>query len=316
MPKSAIEQARLACINESKLRQALDGADIVPLMLSLVHLTGDARWLDEAAPHIKGGWSYLADLPDDLQRRIRDELVKVLQRIASGQQKPAQISDDLLNRMMHISVGVTVPAEYNAVFREEAGFDERDYRAVPWRKKISPQQLEDFHVLIVGAGFSGIGMAIMLKAAGIPYTIIEKNADVGGTWLENRYPGCGVDTPCHFYSYSFAPNPEWSSFFAKRDEILQYAFNCADKYGIRDSIRFNEEVVDARYDEANSLWRVRTRNPTARSTRSPPTCSSPRSARSIVRRSRRSRASPTSPARNSTPPSGAPTSTSRASASR
>src|SRR4029077_12457485 len=125
MPKSAVEQARLACINESRLRQALDGADIVPLMLSLVHLTGDARWLDEAAPHIKGGWSYLADLPDALQRRIRDELIRVLQRIASGQQKPAQISDDLLNRMMHISVGVTVPAEYNAVFREEAGFDAR-----------------------------------------------------------------------------------------------------------------------------------------------------------------------------------------------
>lgn len=259
MPKSAIEQARLACIDESKLRTALEGAEIVPLMLSLVHLTGDPRWLDEAAPHIKGGWSYQAELPDELQRRIRDELVKVLQRIALGQFKPAHISDDLLGRMMHSSVGVTVPAEYNAVFREEAGFDERDYRAVPWRKKVSAEQLKDFHVLIAGAGFSGIGMAIMLKAAGIPYTIIEKNADVGGTWLENKYPGCGVDTPCHFYSYSFAPNPEWSSFFAKRDEILQYAFNCADQYGIRDSIRFNEEVIDARYDEAQSLWRVRTR---------------------------------------------------------
>ena len=99
MPKSAIEQARLACINESKLRAALEGAEIVPLMLSLVHLTGDAHWLDEAAPHIKGGWSYQADLPDDLQRRIRDALVEVLQRMALGQFKPVQISDDLLNRM-------------------------------------------------------------------------------------------------------------------------------------------------------------------------------------------------------------------------
>jgi len=103
MPNSASEQARLACLDESRLRQALDGADIVPLMLSLVHLTGDERWLEEAAPHIKGGWSYLADLPDQLQRRIRDELVRTLQGIASGQLKPARISDGLLNRMMHIS---------------------------------------------------------------------------------------------------------------------------------------------------------------------------------------------------------------------
>jgi 4-hydroxyacetophenone monooxygenase len=260
MPNNATEQARLACTDESKLRAALAGADIVPLMLSLVHLTADGRWLEEAAPYIKGGWSYLADLPDELQGRVRDELVRVLQRIATGQQEPARISDELLNRMMHISVGQTVPSEYNAVFREEAGFDSRDYRAAPWRKDISPEQLAKFHVLIVGAGFSGIGMAIMLKAAGVPYTVIEKNADVGGTWLENKYPGCGVDTPCHFYSYSFEPNPEWSSFFAKRDEILQYALHCADKYGIRDAIRFGEEVAEARYDEASSVWRVRTRN--------------------------------------------------------
>jgi 4-hydroxyacetophenone monooxygenase len=259
MPISPIEQAQLACADETKLRQALDAADIVPLLMSLVHLTGEARWLDRASPHIRGGWSFLANLPDPLQHRIRDELVQVLKQIASGQRRPAHVSDELLNRMMHVSVGQAVPPEYNAVFREEAGFDERDYRAVPWRKPISASDLADFHVLIVGAGFSGIGMAIMLEAAGIPYTIIEKNPDVGGTWLENRYPGCGVDTPCHFYSYSFAPNPEWSSFFAKRDEILQYAFDCAEKYGIRDSIRFGEEVLSARYDETNSRWRVRTR---------------------------------------------------------
>jgi 4-hydroxyacetophenone monooxygenase len=259
MPISPIEQAQLACVDETRLRQAIDAADIVPLLMSLVHLTGEARWLDDASPHIRGGWSFLADLPDTLQHRIRDELVEVLKQIGSGRREVAHVPDALLNRMMHVSVGQVVPSEYNAVFREEAGFDERDYRAVPWRKPILAKALADFHVLIVGAGFSGIGMAIMLKAAGIPYTIIEKNPDVGGTWLENRYPGCGVDTPCHFYSYSFAPNPEWSSFFAKRDEILQYALDCAETYKIRESIRFNEDVLSARYDETNSRWHVRTR---------------------------------------------------------
>lgn len=260
MPAKIIEQTRTACADERRLREALEAADIVPLLMSLVHLTGESRWLDEASAWIRGGWSFQARLPDELQQRIRRTLVEVLKEIASGRSQPAHVSEELLTRMMHTSVGQTVPPEYNAVFREEAGFDERDYRTVPWRKPISPQKLAGFHVLIVGAGFSGIGMAIKLQEAGIAYTIIEKNTDVGGTWLENRYPGCGVDTPCHFYSYSFAPNPEWSSFFAKRDEILQYIFNCVERYGVRKRIRFGEEVVAARYDEANSTWHVRTRS--------------------------------------------------------
>lgn len=258
--QTTIEQAKTACADETRLREAVAGADIVPLLMSLVHLTGDGRWLDEASAHIKGGWSFLASLPDDLQQRIRDELVETLKDIACGRRQPAQISEDLLTRMMHTSVGQTVPPEYNAVFREEAGFDHRDYRAVPWRRQVSSAQLASFQVLIIGAGFSGIGMAIKLEEAGIPYAIIEKNDDVGGTWLENRYPGCGVDTPCHFFSYSFAPNPEWSSFFAKRDEILQYIVDCVERYGIRKSIRFGEQVVAARYDEANAVWRVQTRS--------------------------------------------------------
>jgi len=220
MPKTPVEQIQEACADQDRLRQALDAADIVPLLLSLVHLTGREHWLDEVAPYIKGGWSFLAELPPDLQRRIRDELIEALNEIAAGRLRPAEIPDALLTRMMHTSVGQTVPAEYGAVFREETSFDQRDQRAVPWRKPISHDRLVDFHVLIIGAGFSGLGMAIKLQDAGIAYTIIEKNADVGGTWLENRYPGCGVDTPCHFFSYSFAPNSEWSSFFAKRDEIL------------------------------------------------------------------------------------------------
>src|SRR5215469_7648738 len=109
MPLSPVEQAQLACADETTLRRALD----------------------EASPHIRGGWSFLADLPDTLQRRIRDELVQVLKQIGSGHRQVAHVSDALLNRMMHVSVGQVVPSEYNAVFREEAGFDERDYRSVP-----------------------------------------------------------------------------------------------------------------------------------------------------------------------------------------
>ena len=110
MPAKIIKQARAACADEGRLRQALNGADIVPLMMSLVHLTGEARWLDEAAPYIKGGWSFLASLPDDLQQRIREKLVDTLKDLASGRAHPAQISEELLTRMMHSSVGAAVPS--------------------------------------------------------------------------------------------------------------------------------------------------------------------------------------------------------------
>ena len=71
-------------------------------------------------------------------------------------------------------------------------------------------------MVIIGAGMSGLLAAIRLERAGIPYVVIEKNADVGGTWLENSYPGCRVDVANHFYSYSFAPNHDWPEFFSQR----------------------------------------------------------------------------------------------------
>ena len=114
----------------------------------------------------------------------------------------------------------------------------------------------DFEVLIIGAGMSGLGMAAKLKRAGISFTIIERNDQVGGTWYENRYPDCGVDTPNHFYSYSFHRNPDWSGYFSKRDELFAYFDRCADEFGVRDQILFETEVTRLQYDEINQSWQV------------------------------------------------------------
>jgi cation diffusion facilitator CzcD-associated flavoprotein CzcO len=115
-------------------------------------------------------------------------------------------------------------------------------------------------IVIVGSGFAGLGMAIRLKRAGIEsFTVLEKGADVGGTWRENRYPGCACDVPSHLYSYSFEPNPDWTRTYSTRPEIWDYLRRCADKYGIRPHIRFRAEVVRAEFDEAEGLWRVHTR---------------------------------------------------------
>ncbi len=114
-------------------------------------------------------------------------------------------------------------------------------------------------ILIVGAGFAGIGMAIRLKQAGIDdFVIIERADRLGGTWRDNTYPGIACDIPSHLYSYSFEPNPGWSRFFAPQDEILAYLEHCADKYGIRPHIRFGTSATGGSFDERTGKWTVTT----------------------------------------------------------
>jgi cation diffusion facilitator CzcD-associated flavoprotein CzcO len=117
----------------------------------------------------------------------------------------------------------------------------------------------DFPILIVGAGFAGLGMAIQLKKAGVEsFTILEKAGEVGGTWRDNSYPGCACDVPSHLYSFSFEPNPGWSRMYSAQPEIWDYLKHCADKYRLRPHIRFNEEMTRAEFDEAAGEWRVHT----------------------------------------------------------
>ncbi len=242
--------------DEAALRAALEEADIVPAALVLVHLTGDLAILDEMTPHIQGGWNYMEKVPEPLRRRIRERLVSVLKEKAADPSLPALPPPDVLRRIMSASVGAQMPSEYVPLFVEELGLAQADTRALRWRRDPAPLGLADFRVLIAGAGLSGICAAVRLKQAGIPFVILERNETVGGTWHENTYPDCGVDTPSHFYSYSFNPNPEWSRYFAKRDEIQQYIEDTTDKFGLREHIRFGVSVQSARLDEESGLWLV------------------------------------------------------------
>ena len=114
-------------------------------------------------------------------------------------------------------------------------------------------------VAIVGSGFSGLAMAARLKRSGREdFVILERAREVGGTWRDNTYPGCACDVPSHLYSFSFAPNPEWSSTFSPQPEIGAYLRRVADDEGLRPHVRFGCEVEGADWDPAAKRWRLQT----------------------------------------------------------
>lgn len=117
----------------------------------------------------------------------------------------------------------------------------------------------DHDIAIIGTGFSGIGMAIALKKAGMEdFVVLEKADKVGGTWRDNHYPGCACDVQSHLYSYSFEPNPDWSRMYSPQPEIRAYIERTAQKYGVTPHIRFGVALKGAHFDEAAGLWRLET----------------------------------------------------------
>ncbi|MDQ2789868.1 MAG: hypothetical protein DLM60_07295 [Pseudonocardiales bacterium] len=115
------------------------------------------------------------------------------------------------------------------------------------------------HVIIIGTGFAGLGMAIRLRQHRMTdFVVLERAADVGGTWRDNCYPGCACDVPSRLYSFSFELNPSWSRTFSGQQEIWDYLRHCTDSYGVRPHIRFQHEVLAAVWDHPRRVWRVNT----------------------------------------------------------
>lgn len=259
-PRTRATLAQLA-EDPAALRAALEQADAATLMLVLVQFTGDADLLHRAAPHISGPLNYHESMPTALRAEIRDRLTRVLIEHAKGERPLPPIPEGaLLRAMLSTAAGEDVAEDYTAMMREDLEPAATDPRALVWRERPAPERLDAFPVAIIGGGMSGLCAAIRLKEAGLPFVILEKNQAVGGSWYENFYPGCGVDTPNHFYSYSFFLNHDWSHFFAKRDELWAYFEQAADRFAIRDHIRFGCAVQSAIWSDTDRHWTLTVHN--------------------------------------------------------
>ncbi len=244
--------------NDAFIANALESASIPTLMMAMIHITGDSSLLRgkvRPAKATMGDTHGQIDSQD--QAEIRKQALEILTAYRDGDgHLPPMPSRETILAMMRFFVGEEVPDSYVPMMLEEMDLECEDTRGFKRNSEGSSPQERGFHVLVIGAGMSGLLTAIRLEQAGIRYTVVEKNSGIGGTWFENTYPGARVDIANHFYCYSFEPNSDWSEYFAQKDELRAYFENCAKKYGVLNNISFQTEVESAKWNERNSRWSV------------------------------------------------------------
>lgn len=225
------------------------------LAMVLYQLTGDDRWLHPPYAPARNyglGPNDTGGLPEAVREEIAEAVADAVTAWTEGAvAKAACPSAEKLAQMLSASMGEEVPLEYGRLAAAEFAAPELTPSPCP-RPDGGPS------VIIIGAGVSGLALATQLREAGISHVIVERNEDVGGTWLRNSYPGCGVDTPSHLYSLSFFPR-NWSAHFGKRGELVGYLRDVADHFHLRENIRFATEALGADYDEGAHRWTVRVR---------------------------------------------------------
>ncbi|MEP6389937.1 MAG: NAD(P)/FAD-dependent oxidoreductase [Halioglobus sp.] len=257
---SEFEQAQTITVDNAAIAAALEEADIPSLMLALVHLTGDMSALRGEIKPLIEFLNPEDGLTDEQRQRVRALAVDILAGHRDQPKPFYQPTPDNLREMMTFLVGEEISDDYVEFLTAELSLQGEDPYAQPEIFKVPDTTRADFKVVVIGAGMSGLLSAIRLQEAGIPFVVLEKNGDLGGTWYENTYPGCRVDSANHTYSYSFRPQ-DWPQHFSGQKVLRQYFSDTADDYRLREHICFNTEVKEGRYDESTGLWHLEVQGP-------------------------------------------------------
>ena len=241
--------------DDAFIEAALRDAHIPSLLPALALVTGDRSLLrDDLRPDPTALLDPQGGLSEQALQTGRDLALAALIRYRDAGCPPVTpLQDGELRTLMEFTAGADLSEDYLTFFTEELGVTDTDPRAPTWHKDdIAPDR--ELMVVIIGAGMSGLVAAHRLQQAGVPYVVIEKNDDVGGTWLENTYPGCRVDVSSHLYSYTFAQKDDWPQHFSSQQVLLDYFRDCATDLGLRESIRFGTEVGDATWSDEQQRW--------------------------------------------------------------
>jgi len=260
-----LDQVAPIVASDADIAAAVKDADFPALLAALAVLTNDERLLadDLRPPPSRMGASIQPQggMSTEALGRARALCVQALIAYRDrGCQLPDTAAPLLERAMTFLARGAG--AEYLPLLKRELALP-RDLGAPAWHKSdVAPDR--DFSVAVIGAGLSGVAAAHRLEQAGVRYRVFERNADVGGVWWENIYPGCRLDTPNFAYSYSFAQKQDWPEQFSRQAEIQKYVSTVADATSVRSRIAFETKVISLTYDDATSRWHVQTRDTAGR----------------------------------------------------
>lgn len=239
---------------DADIAAALEQVSIPTLLLSLVHITGDPRYIRE----FKQAGLFLNEvqgfMSEEDKARVREIALPVIADYRDrGCPVPDPLPAELVREMLDWAACEPVDEDNLPLVLEEL-----DLEGVDPRRPTTLENTDDFRVIVIGCGESGVLAGVRLKQADIDFTIVEKNAGPGGTWWENSYPGARVDVANHFYCYSFEPSNHWDHFFAEQPELRQYFQDVVNRHNLEPHIRWNTEVVSAVWD--GEMWDVTVRS--------------------------------------------------------
>jgi 4-hydroxyacetophenone monooxygenase len=240
--------------SDGQLRAALEYVHVPAIMAALVHLNGNTEHLATVKPY----FDLMAEEEDGLteaQRSLARELAfaALTKYRDSGCGALTAPDDAVVSRTMDYITGHPIAENLQPFLREELNLQGEDRRRV----HIDTAGIDaNFKVLIIGSGMSGILAAIRLQQAGIPFLMVDKNPEIGGTWFENTYPGCKVDSINHLYNYIFEPNDQWPGHYSGQADLKAYFNRVVDKYQLRAHIRCNTAVKHCDYQEEDGNWQV------------------------------------------------------------
>ena len=233
-------------VDSAFIRSAIELADLDAVRLALYQQTNDPELAELATA---------ANLDEAQRVRLIDKAVSWLESHA-GPGMPPEPPAPELRRLMTMATGKDISDLEFEARRELPAF--RDF---PWMAEWTdkPQLPEGFKVAIIGSGFSGLAMGVQLERLGIPYFILERRAEPGGTWSVNRYPDVRVDTASITYEFNFEKNFPWSEYFGRGAEVRNYLDHVSKKYGTRANTLFEHDLAKATFDEERKVWQLEAR---------------------------------------------------------